>query len=145
MNTIKPPVYNPSDIPQVALESMNKTHREEVDLINQLGEVLRESCKSEPDFSGITDKLHAWVRHTQDHFEGENKLMRDNSFPAYIFHSNEHMLVMEEIENLLQQWMENKKLERLSNFIFNEWPKWFNDHVNSMDMVTAEYLSKKIK
>lgn len=145
MSDYKSSVLDPSVIPQIALESMNETHREEVDIINQLGDLLQQANKGHPVLLEISEKLQEWVRHTREHFDGENKLMIDYNFPAYSFHSEEHKRVMAQIEALQQQWLENNELEPLRNFVFSDWPRWFNDHVNSMDMVTAAFLSKKIR
>jgi hemerythrin len=138
------PVLDPSDIPQVALASMNETHREEVELINQLGSLLEQGLQGTLDEAGITEKLHEWVEHTRSHFSRENQLMQEYGFPAFPVHSGEHTQVLAQIEALYQQWLDNRELQPLADFIFNSWPDWFDSHVNTMDMVTAQFLSQQI-
>ena len=144
MSLHKSPVVDPSNIPQVALESMNETHREEVELINQLGYLLAQGETRNADEPAITHKLGEWVDHTRDHFERENGLMLKYGFPAYPVHSGEHQTVLGQIEALQQRWLEHKEVAPLAAFIFEEWPRWFSMHVNSMDAVTAQFVSQQI-
>ncbi|MBL3526235.1 MAG: hemerythrin family protein [gamma proteobacterium endosymbiont of Lamellibrachia anaximandri] len=144
MSKYNSPVLDPSAIPLIALGSMNETHKEEVELINQLGRLLEDAVNGQPDEAAITEKLHEWAEHTKDHFSRENQLMQDYGFPAFPVHSGEHDKVLAQIEALYQRWLETKVVEPLADYIFGEWPRWFDAHVNSMDMVTAMFLSQRI-
>ena len=101
---------------------MNNTHREEVEIINQPGQLLVQDIKALADTQLITGKLHQWVEHTREHFNTENQMMRDYGFPVYVIHSGEHARVMQQIETLQRQW--------------------FDNHISSMDRVTAQFLSQ---
>jgi len=144
MSTNKHNVLDPSAIPQVGLESMNETHREEVELINQLGSLLDQEIQRHVDETSITKTLHTWVEHTRLHFTRENELMQKYGFPALAVHSNEHSQEFARIEELEQQWYEKKEIEPLADYIFNLWPRWFDNHVRTMDNVTAQFLSQVI-
>lgn len=136
------PVFDISDIPQVALDSMNSTHREEAEIINHLGQLLVQGIEASADSRLITEKLHQWVEHTREHFNIENQMMLDYSFPVYDIHSGEHARVLQQIETLQQQWLGNYAIQPVADFIFNQWPQWFDNHVSSMDRVTAQFLSR---
>lgn len=138
------PVVDTTMIPQVALESMNDTHREEVELVNQLGALLEQGLEGNADNAAITGKLHEWVEHTRAHFERENRLMQEHGFPAFPVHSGEHSQMLAIIEDLQRNWLDNGNIETLANFIFHDWARWFELHVNSMDKVTAQFLSQHI-
>lgn len=139
MNSHQPPVMEPSAVPLVALESMNATHRQEVELVNRLGALLVEGA----DEAAIGRLLEEWVTHTREHFERENQLMRDGGFPAYPIHSDEHRKVLALIEELRRQWQGQRDRTALADFLFSQWPSWFHQHVNSMDRVTALFLSQR--
>ncbi|MCU7879268.1 MAG: hypothetical protein KZQ66_11970 [Candidatus Thiodiazotropha sp. (ex Lucinoma aequizonata)] len=68
------PVIDITEIPLVALEAMNEVHREEVTLINQLGELVIAGVEDSSDSEAITFKLNERVAHTRAHFDGENKI-----------------------------------------------------------------------
>ena len=144
MSKYKSPVLPLSAIPEIAVASMNATHREEVELINQLGLLLEQAVSGKVDETAITEKLNEWVEHTRQHFESENRLMEEFAFPALPIHRNEHERVLSLIESLQKKWIETRNPEPLAEFIFTQWPQWFNMHVNSMDMVTAQFINMRL-
>lgn len=109
MSTDQHNVLDTSAIPQVGVESMNETHREEVNLVNHLGSLLDQNIQGHVDEIAITETLHAWVEHTRQHFSRENQLMQKYRFPALAVHSNEHSQVFARIEELEHQWHEKKR------------------------------------
>lgn len=143
MNAYRTPIIEPEAMPLVALESMNITHREELGLVNRLAELLARGMTDSPDEQAISDGLEQWVAHTRDHFDRENRLMEQYAFPAYPMHSGEHARVMGLLEGLQRSWLEGKDPKPLADFLFEQWPQWFATHVNSMDMVTAEFLRRQ--
>lgn len=139
------PPFDPGAIPLVAVGSMNDTHREEVGLVNELGRLLREAQSGEADHQAIDAALDAWVNHTEAHFGRENQLMEQYGFPPYPVHAQEHATVLEEIHRLQSAWHQNRELEPLVDFLFRRWPEWFLRHVNTMDTITAQFLSNFIE
>lgn len=138
------PVVEISSMPQVALALMNDVHTEEVVLINRLGEMVLQGIEGEADLEHISSGMQEWVEHTRAHFEGENRLMESYGFPPYPVHKAEHSQVLARLESLQQQWLRERDLGLLADFIFTEWRPWFDQHVNSMDSATALYLSQVI-
>lgn len=134
------PLLPVEQIPPVALESMNQTHREEVELINRLAALVAAGMVGECDAQSITDQLKALIDHTQQHFARENRLMEQVSFPAYPIHRDEHHRVLNLLEALLHSWLEQQALQPLADFLFDEWPSWFDNHVLTMDSVTAGFI-----
>ncbi|TNF33567.1 MAG: hypothetical protein EP315_08225 [Gammaproteobacteria bacterium] len=144
MNAYRLPVLEISAIPEVAIGSMNETHREEVELVNELGALLDQGLKGEVAEPEITAKLNQWVDHTRQHFDSENQLMEEYGFPALPIHRDEHSRMMAIIESLREQWLADRLVEPLAEFIFRKWPEWFDIHVNSMDRVTAQFISQRL-
>ncbi|WP_457669710.1 bacteriohemerythrin [Thiolapillus sp.] len=138
------PVFAPEDIPGIALGSMNDTHHEEVTLVNALGALLQQARDGNTDEAAITAALDEWIHHTEEHFARENRLMQEYGFPPYAVHAQEHTFALENLRKIQQQWTENHDVDELSGFVFNTWPQWFQMHVNSMDNVTAQFLSNFI-
>ena len=144
MSQYQLPVVDISTMPRVALASMNEVHTQELMLINQLGELLLQGIEGETRFGLIDSAVREWLAHTRAHFEAENRLMESYGFPPYPVHKAEHAQVLARLESLQQQWLKERKPELLADFIFTEWRPWFEQHVNSMDMATALYLSQRI-
>jgi hemerythrin len=134
------PVVDTDKMPEVVLASMNQVHLEEIVLINRLGERVIQAIEGKRDREALNHLVVQWVEHTRTHFEGENRLMETYAFPPYPMHRAEHDKLLARIEILKDEWMRDQELAQLANFIFVEWLAWFDQHVKSMDRITAEFL-----
>ncbi len=130
-------------IPLVALPSMNQTHHEEVELVNRLAELVAEGVRGTVDEEAIETQLEAWIGHTRLHFEREAELMRQSGFPAYPVHQGEHDRVLALLDDLQLAWRERRALIPLADFLFAQWPDWFDNHVRTMDSVTASFIQRQ--
>lgn len=142
MSRYQSPVVEIDEIPVIAHDAMHQTHLEEIALINDLGYVIEQGLDGVMDKDVISDKLKDWVEHTRQHFGEENRMMAEFDFPAYPMHKAEHDRVLKLIESLQKIWTDSGQLEPLADFIFLEWPGWFDNHVNTMDQVTAQFLNQ---
>ena len=144
MSRYQSPVVELAEIPIIAHDSMHQTHLEEVNLINELGYKIEQYVDGELDAGVISEKLAEWVDHTRQHFDEENRLMEEYDFSAYSMHKMEHQKVLSRIEQLQQLWTRDAQIEPIGDYLFLEWPSWFDQHVNTMDLVTAEFLNQII-
>ncbi|MCG8488532.1 MAG: hemerythrin family protein [Chromatiales bacterium] len=145
MSKYQLPIVASDQMPLVELDVMNRVHREEVEIINQLGTLLINGLQSKPDIESISHTVMAWIDHTREHFEGENSMMMEHGFPPYPVHKGEHDQVLLRLEALQAQWLRDFNLETLADYLFIEWRNWFDNHVRSMDMVTAQFLGRFIR
>ena len=134
------PLLPPDRIPQVAIESMNRTHLEEVERVNRLAELVAAAMEGEADENALDEQLSHWVEHTQEHFAREDALMEQYGFPAYPVHSGEHQRVLSLLQELEQGWLQERSLQPLADFLFDQWLGWFENHVLTMDRMTAAFL-----
>ena len=132
-------VLHVDSIPEVALDFMNKTHFEEVNMVKSLGELVSDYQQNDAQTEQLTLALDYWLEHTKAHFARENLLMMDINFPMLPVHSGEHSYVLEEMESIINSWENNHDIVVISDYVFITWPNWFNGHVNSMDMITAQF------
>ncbi len=137
------PLLPLDQIPLVSLESMNQTHREEVELVNRLAATVAAGIEGAADPADIASQLDGWVEHTRKHFARENELMQRHNFPAFPVHSGEHERILNLLEDLRRTWIESKALRPLALFLFEEWPAWFDNHVHTMDNVTASFIRQQ--
>ena len=130
-------------IPRVNIDFMNNTHFEEIEKVKELGKLVSayqaKDTHTDAETAEITRALKNWLAHTIPHFERENQLMQETGFPAYPVHSNEHDIALNKMKNIIQAWEQNQDIELLADYVFSLWPNWFNDHVNTMDMMTAKF------
>ena len=142
MSRYQSPVIEIDEVPVITHDAMHQTHLEEIVLINGLGYSIEQFINGQIDKDIVTEKLKEWVEHTRQHFAEENRLMEEFDFPAYLMHRAEHDRVLSLIESLHNIWLNGGSIEPLADFIFLEWPTWFDNHVDTMDLVTAQFLSQ---
>ena len=136
-------VVDPTNIPSIAVPSMDATHHEEVELVNKIGQLIKADQAGEPDRERLQAKLDEWVEHTRAHFDRENQLMEIANFPAYGVHSYEHEQALVGLKAAVDAWQADQDMDALAHYVFVSWPEWFHMHVGSMDTMTALYLSQQ--
>ena len=134
-------ILKEDEIPSVELDFMNTTHFEELEIVREIGELIDTyiSENSDENQHAISNKLNTWLDHTILHFERENALMQETGFPAYDIHFSEHTKALKLMKNVINAWSENQDIELIKSYLFSAWPTWFEQHVNTMDMMTAKF------
>ncbi len=130
---------DPASILDLPVPKMNLTHREEVDLVNRIAECLGDGAQP---CEALDALLGQWEAHTEAHFERENRWMRAYRFPAYPVHAGEHARVLERLRAACTAWRETQDSAPLMRFVCEEWPRWFEQHLATMDAVTAQFLAQ---
>jgi hemerythrin len=130
-------------IPQVALPFINDDHREEGRLLNLLGQAVRDHQHGRAPVEGVLHAFEALFLHTQEHFGREEAAMREGGFPPYPVHQGEHQRVLEEMEVEGEHFRETGDTARLWKYVAEAVPAWFLEHIQSMDHVTAQFLSMR--
>jgi len=125
-------------LPHLAFESMNQVHAQEVERLNNLYTLLDTAIL---DAECIDEALVEIVAHTREHFAGEEKLMKQVSFPTYNIHKAEHGRVLNEMQYVIMDWNNRKDYERLNEYFKEEIPAWLHQHVSSMDVPAAEFIA----
>ncbi len=130
---------DPATIPELPIGRMNATHHEEVALVNRIAACLGEAGAPCAELDAL---LSEWVAHTEAHFERENRWMRTYRFPAYPVHAGEHARVLERLRSLCAQWRETGDPTALARFVHEDWRQGFEQHLATMDAVTAQFLAR---
>jgi hemerythrin len=69
-------------------------------------------------------------------------MMEQHDFPAYPVHRGEHERVLNLLQELQQDWLQQHSPYPMAEFLCNDWPDWFDNHVKTMDQVTAAFLKR---
>ena len=131
-------VYQAESMPRVAREDMNAVHAEEIEMVNRIGELI-EAVEQGAEPAPLHEALDAWLAHARAHFDNEHRIMEETGFPAYPVHRAEHERVLAQLEEVVRRYEENGELALLRQFVFEIWPGWFDNHVNTMDFATAHF------
>ena len=129
-------------IPQVALPFINQDHRVEADLLNRLHAALGAHRAGGP-AAPVLEAFEKLLAHTREHFGREEEAMRRAGFPPYPVHKEEHDRVLEEMEEEGRAFGEKGDRERLWRYVSEAVPSWFVSHIQSMDAITAQFVSMR--
>ena len=133
-------------LPLVDIDFMNKTHLEEIVLVKKLDKLVTNYQQSksytESEIDQIALALQTWLEHTMAHFKQENELMESTGFPAIPQHTEAHTNALARMSTVISIWKESQDIQHLQDYIYNIWPTWFTEHVNSMDIMTARHAKK---
>jgi hemerythrin len=135
-------LINKNDLPLVAMDFMNETHFEDLEIINELYKDILEYEKeqSELNLKNLEMKYKEWIIHTENHFENEEIQMREKGFFAYEFHKNEHNINLSEIKGLFSNFENTKNISELKEYFENNLVSWLVNHIQTMDTVTAMFF-----
>ena len=132
--------------PQVDLEFMNAEHRKAFDDANEIKRLLK---SAKVDFNlvekSIDRQLDQLRADTLKHFYLEEKYMEKYQFPAREKHRQAHEQFLAAMNIELDHWQSVHSLsavERLEDFIVEEFPNWLVNHIVTMDTVTASYIAR---
>ena len=135
-------LINKDSLPQVAMDFMNETHNEDVDIINALFELVLvcENDSSEANVNALSQKYQEWFEHTIEHFSTEEEKMQEMLFPPYPMHKGEHEKALHTMDTVFRNWKKDSDIKALKNYLENELPSWLTHHIQTMDTVTAMFF-----
>ena len=118
----------------LGLPIMDDTHKEFVELVNQLSDAPDEK------FVILFDKL---ITHTHQHFQQEETLMQESKFPALAEHKDDHQRILGEL-NQFKKRVDRGLIAFGRNYINDRMPGWFNLHAATMDSALAMHLKSTL-
>jgi len=126
-----------NEIPRVALNDMNKVHDVEIEIVNKLYDAI---MKNE-DAAEILKYFDEFLNDVINHFTFEQGLMEKYNFFAHPMHRAEHDRVLYELKSLEKMLKEKGDIKTVKDYLENVFKPWIINHVQTMDTVTAMYLS----
>ena len=118
------------ELKKVAFEPMNKVHEKEYKVLKKL---LQKIENKKP----LIDEYLEFLKDVENHFAFEEDLMRKYNFFAYVPHKMEHDRVLNEIYDLKEHLND---YEYLDNYFKNTFLPWLDNHISTMDTVTAGFF-----
>jgi len=134
-------LIDPDRLPHLAVPFMNQDHAEESRLINVAADQVEAFREGKVGPDAVRSALEALYAHTRAHFSREEAAMLEASFPAYAFHQAEHVRILGELGEAERRFKESGEGERVARYL-SGFPRWFEQHINSMDAVTARYVAE---
>ena len=124
------------ELPLVSLNTMNEVHFKELAILNRLLEQL----DNEAGFEILSQSLDTLLEHMQEHFSGEEKLMKETQYPSLEMHKAEHDKVLNQTRYAELQWRNKKDEDALREYLEDEIVLWLDQHIKAMDTPMADYV-----
>lgn len=124
-----------SDKYSVGIDQIDSQHKILFELINRLFQVaLRREHES-----SITEIIDTLIDYTRTHFELEEKLLQEASYPELAEHHQEHQRFVEELESVACKFLLEEKIVtfKLLNFLKH----WLKEHILVTDIAYARALA----
>lgn len=124
-------------LPRVTQQFMNDDHDEAAALLTALVQQLADGNTDE-----VTRGLDELLKHNREHFAREEAEMVRINFPPYGCHKGEHERVLAEMEQEISVWNAETDSARLHHYLTDTVVNWLQQHISSMDTVTAMFISQ---
>ncbi len=113
---------------QVKFEPMNEIHNNELIVLNNLLEAIKNR-------ENLDEKFKLFLDDVKHHFEFEQNLMEKYNFFAKVPHTMEHDRIVDELQKL-----DLSDYEGLENYFDTQFIPWLINHIDTMDTVTAGFF-----
>ena len=130
-----------SDLPRVDLESMNRDHDDQVEMLNAAVAALDAYDGSEKSLQALDEALEDFAEHTREHFRQEDDQMRRYEFPPFELHTEAHTNQIALMDRVVRQWKADRDVEALGQYLKEDFPAWLVHHVTMMDTFAAQYIA----
>lgn len=134
-------VMRESDLPQVDLESMNRDHRDQVEMLNAVAAALEALDGSAGTLRAVDEALEDFADHTREHFRQEDDQMRRYEHPPFVQHTEAHDGAIALLDGVVERWKAERDVEALGRYLRQDFPAWLVHHVTMMDTFAAQYIS----
>lgn len=129
---------------EMELDSMQEMHESEIALLNEIDKMAIFYERGQGELEALEAKIDEYIAHVKEHFESEEKLMREYDVPLYEMHKMAHHMFLADLEYAIRQWQNYSDIKKMISFV-RKTPEWLLMHVNSVDAATANYIANKMK
>ncbi len=122
-----------TDVLTVGYDQIDNDHDEFISLINEL------DAADNTAFPALFQQLY---EKTEQHFERENQLMKQFSYPGETEHKGEHQRVLGEFKQFKSR-VDKGLIAFGRSFVKDRLPQWFRLHVTTMDSALVAHIDKQ--
>jgi len=110
-------------------------HQSLFQAVNRLAESFREGNAA----AQVKESLDFLVGYTQEHFQTEERFMREMDYPGLAEHMGEHARLMEQVHDLQMNHAEGRPVT-LDVAIFLA--DWLRDHIHGSDLAYVRFMKE---
>lgn len=122
-----------TDVLTVGHDRIDNDHDDFINLLNKL------DAAGNADFQALFQQLY---EQTEQHFDRENQLMKQFSYPGEAEHKSEHQRVLGEFKQFKSR-VDKGLIAFGRSFVKDRLPQWLGLHVTTMDGALAAHINKQ--
>lgn len=122
-----------TDVVTVGYSPIDGDHDEFISLLNKL------DATDNANFPALFRQLY---EQTEQHFERENQLMKQFSYPGETEHKGEHQRLLGEFKQFKSR-VDKGLVPFGRSFVKDRLPQWFGLHLTTMDSALAAHIKKQ--
>ena len=111
----------------VGVASVDLEHRELIDLINDLHDLVGENASADE----VVSMLGEIFAQISAHFALEEKFMRDTGYSAYREHKTDHELLLDQLRDIMDKVEDDDSYDK--DRLSQELERWFTVHFRTHD------------
>jgi hemerythrin-like metal-binding protein len=119
-----------TDTPIIGHQLIDNDHDDFINLLNEL------DSTDNANFPALFQQLY---EHTEQHFDRENQLMKQSSYPGETEHKSEHQRVLGEFKQFKSR-VDKGMIVFGRSFVKDRLPQWFGLHVTTMDGALTAHI-----
>ncbi len=126
-----------NDSLSVGIDSIDNDHKKLLGMINQ----LQTAAHYHTDDELIEKTLNDLVDYTKYHFAREEDMMRDNNYPDFEEHKQQHEQMVQQVTQFINEYRIDKTrtIDNVTLFL----KTWLINHINGSDQDYAPFLHDK--
>lgn len=121
----------------VHVKIIDAQHKNANAIINNLFMAVQKN-----NYKEIKKLMKEFVKDLKDHFDTEEKLMKQYNDLSYFSHKLEHQRVVRKYEKINEE-IQKKKYPKISPEFFESFERWFKNHLHFKDYKLGAFLKKK--
>ncbi len=126
-------MINVNSIPSVGFDNIDEQHTKMIELFNQLHLTVIYGHGKDV----LQQLLNAIVEYSKFHFDSEEKLMYEISYPRLGIHRQEHQALMDKLIDVVDNFSSGKII--INSTTLTELEKWLVKHIDETDSLLATW------
>ncbi len=120
---------------------IDSEHQEWIKRLADVQNAVNSGMKGEK----ISETLDFMLEYTKNHFENEEKLMQESSYPGIDIHKKDHEKLKSTLAELVRDFREDGPSPQLSEAVNSTLHNWLLSHISERDKAVASHVSSKKK
>lgn len=132
------PLIEWRDSYKIGIESVDHEHKELIELINALYELLQRDASIDA-VEAFLGEINVQI---SAHFALEEKVMRELRYDGYEAHKASHEVLLEELRDIMDK-QEAGEFTDLEEVLGNRMQDWFTNHFRDVDAPLHHFLEER--